>query len=63
MEAGEVADVQVAELDEIASPYVLEETPSVLNVLTSCDQTDIGSIFVSSGMCHTWFRERIGVDH
>ncbi len=35
-EAAEVADVQVPELDEVVSPYILEATPPVLSVGARC---------------------------
>ncbi len=35
-EAAEVTDVEVQELDEVASPYILEATPPVLSVGARC---------------------------
>ncbi len=34
--ADEVADVQVSELDEMASPYILDEPPAVLSIGARC---------------------------
>ncbi len=54
-EAAEVADVQVSELDEIVSPYILEETPSVLSVGARCMHLGYSFIWLA-GECPYFIR-------